>query len=263
MDSFAEYILNEPDLASKMEIVYYLSKKTNIFFDKTVIFKTEILRLFLNYSKIEVDNNLILTASLLCNCKKIDNAQELDRVHTYAKDGADYLSTLGFGKRFCKICEQINRYSGSNPREKESDILELVDQFGGMLLDRPERIGFKPDEALVLLEHRNLKDLYNRYLTVFIDFVNYIETIQMHSLVNMTALRRLAKILYESDGIANYIKNIIWEYEPQVDKLINENLSHEMFENVENPNRPLFSQETTQKIMSHLESLKNGVESNQ
>ena len=263
MDSFAEYILNEPDLASKMEIVYYLSKKTNIFFDKTVIFKTEILRLFLNYSKIEVDNNLILTASLLCNCKKIDNAQDLDRVHTYAKDGADYLSTLGFGKRFCKICEQINRYSGSNPREKESDILELVDQFGGMLLDRPERIGFKPDEALVLLEHRNLKDLYNRYLTVFIDFVNYMETIQIHSLVNMTAFRRLSKILYESDGIANYIKNIIWEYEPQVDKLINENLSHEILENVENPNRPLFSQETTKKIMSHLESLKNGVESNQ
>ena len=34
MDSFAEYILNEPDLASKMEIVYYLSKKTNIFLIK-------------------------------------------------------------------------------------------------------------------------------------------------------------------------------------------------------------------------------------
>ena len=58
----------------------------------------------------------------------------------------------------------------SNPRERESDILELVDQFGGMLLDRPERIGFKPDEALVLLEHRNLKDEYNRYLDTFIEF---------------------------------------------------------------------------------------------
>ena len=38
-------------------------------------------------------------------------------------------------------------------------LLELVDQFGGMLLDRPERIGFQPDEALVLLEHRNLKEM--------------------------------------------------------------------------------------------------------
>jgi len=31
MEDFAEYILSEKDLASKMEIVYYLSKKTNIF----------------------------------------------------------------------------------------------------------------------------------------------------------------------------------------------------------------------------------------
>ena len=44
-----------------------------------------------------------------------------------------------------------------------------------MLLDRPERIGFKPDEALVLLEHRNLKGEYNRYLDTFMNFVDFIE----------------------------------------------------------------------------------------
>ena len=174
MDTFADYILEERDLASKMEIVYYLAKKNRIFFDKSVIFKTEIARMFLNYSKIEVDKNLVLTAALLCNVKKVDNAQDIEGIHTYAKKGADYLSTIGFNKRFCKICEEVNRYSNSNPRERESDILELVDQFGGMLLDRPERIGFKPDEALVLLEHRNLKDKYNRYMETFIDFVNFI-----------------------------------------------------------------------------------------
>jgi len=32
MDDFADYILNEQDLASKMEIAYYLSKKSRIFF---------------------------------------------------------------------------------------------------------------------------------------------------------------------------------------------------------------------------------------
>ena len=47
MEEFAEYILNEQELSSKMEIGYYLSKKRKIFFDKSVIFKTEILRLFL------------------------------------------------------------------------------------------------------------------------------------------------------------------------------------------------------------------------
>ena len=151
MDNFADYILDEEEIASKMEIVYYLSKKTGIFFDKSVVFKTELLRLFLNYSKINVDNNMLLTASLLCNCKKSTEAQNINKIHSYAKEGAQYLSGLGFGKKFCKICEEINRYSNSNPREKESDILELIDNFGGMLLDRPERIGFKPDEALVLL----------------------------------------------------------------------------------------------------------------
>ena len=201
MDSFADYILNEEELSSKMEIVYYLSKKRRIFFNKSVVLKTEITRMFLNYSKIDVDKNLVLTATLLCNCKKIDNAQDLQKIHTYAKEGAEYLRELGFNKRFAKICEEVNRYSNSNPRERESDILELVDQFGGMLLDRPERIGFKPDEALVLLEHRNLKDEYNRYLNTFIEFVNFMEKIEMEDVVNMSALRRLVKIHNETDDV--------------------------------------------------------------
>ena len=44
MDTFADYILNEKNLASKMEIVYYLTKKENIYFDKSVIVKTELDR---------------------------------------------------------------------------------------------------------------------------------------------------------------------------------------------------------------------------
>ena len=256
MQTFAEYILSEKDLASKMEIVYYLSKKNKVFFDKSIVLKTEILRMFLNYSKIEVDSNTILTACLLCNCKKVDNAQDLDSVHTYAKKGAEYVQGLGFNKTFCKICEEINRYSQSNPRERESDILELVDQFGGMLLDRPERIGFKPDEALVLLEHRNLKDYYNRYLETFIYFVNFMEKIEMNDLVNMSALRRLVKIHNEEESLTNFIKKVVYEYEPKVDKLILNQMKKEtskMFEKIEDSNRPLFSRETAKKIMNHMD----------
>lgn len=255
METFADYILNEEELASKMEIAYYLSKKTKIYFDKSVVFKLEIARLFLNYSKIEVDKNLLLTACLLCNCKKVNNAQDINKIHTYAKEGAEYLGTLGFGKKFCKICEEVNRYSNSNPRERESDILELVDQFGGMLLDRPERIGFKPDEALVLLEHRNLKDEYNRYMSTFIEFVNFIEQIKINDVVEMTALRRLVKLYNETEDVTKYIKDVVYEFEPTIDKLINkqeEKIAKEMFSDIENPNRPLFSEETTKKIMSHI-----------
>ncbi len=255
MNTFADYILEEEQLDAKMEIAYYLSKKSPIFFDKSVIFKTEIARLFLNYSKIDVDKNFILTACLLCNCKKVDNAQDLSKIRNYAKEGANYLREIGFGKRFCKVCEEINRYSQSNPRERESDILELIDQFGGMLLDRPERIGFKPDEALVLLEHRNLKDKYNRYLPTFIEFVNFIEKIQMGEIINMTALRRLVKIHNETKELTGFIQKIMYEYEPKVDKMIaeqNEEIAEEMLSKVEGANRPLFSEETTRKIMAHI-----------
>lgn len=178
-ETFADYILLEKNWIKKMEIMYYLNKRGNIFFDTSVVFKTELLKLFLDNTNLDVDENMLITASLLCNCKKVDNFSDMNKVKTYAKEGAEYLKTLGFDDRFCRICEQINRYSGSEPREPEADILELIDQFGGMLLDRPERIGFQVDEALVLLEYRNLKGKNNRYLQIFKDFVNRMEAIKV------------------------------------------------------------------------------------
>ena len=46
-----------------------------------------------------------------------------------------------------------------------------------MLLDRPERIGFKPDEALVLLEYRNLKGKDNRYIEQFKEFIDKMQEV--------------------------------------------------------------------------------------
>lgn len=175
--TFAEYILSETDWIKKMEIMYYLKKKTGIFFDNTVVFKTFLAKLFLKHTNLGLDENEVITACLLCNCKKSENPQDLSKIKLYAKEGAEYLSELGFSDHFCKICEEVNRYSGSTNREKESDVLELADQFGGMLLDRPERIAFKADEALVLLEYRNLRDKDNRYLPEFKEFVTEMESI--------------------------------------------------------------------------------------
>jgi HD-GYP domain-containing protein (c-di-GMP phosphodiesterase class II) len=44
------------------------------------------------------------------------------------------------------------------------DMLELVEQLGGLLLDRPERKGFSPEDALQLIKDRNLKGFNNRFL---------------------------------------------------------------------------------------------------
>ena len=182
-ESFADYILGEKEWGKKLEIMYYLKKRTGIFYDNSVIFKTLLTKLFLdflheNYPRFEIDDNLVITARLLCDCKKVENSTNLDEIKGYAKRGAEYLQKLGFDDNFCKICEGVNRYTIIENRPPESDILELADQFGGMLLDRPERIGFKPDEALVLLEHRNLKDKNNRLLKPFIKFVNYMQTVE-------------------------------------------------------------------------------------
>ena len=48
METFADYILNEQNYVKKLEIVYYLQKRSDIFFDNSVILKTEIARLFLD-----------------------------------------------------------------------------------------------------------------------------------------------------------------------------------------------------------------------
>lgn len=259
MNTFADYILNEKNLVAKMEIVYYLSKKEKIFFDKSVIFKTELARLFVKYNKLDLDENLVLTACLLCNCKKIENTVKIEEIRSYAKDGANYLEELGFNKRFCKICEEVNRYSRSTPREKESDVLELVDQFGGLVLDRPERIGLKADEALVLLVHRNLKAEYNRYSEVFSQFINLLEEINMGEFVEIKAIRKLTKMFNETTELTEYIKRVVNQYEPQIDELINkkyEELSKEMFEEKVNDKRPLFTEETTRKILKDIEERK-------
>lgn len=179
MESFAEYILSEEDFGKKIEIVTYLKKKTNIFFDNSVIYKAFIASMFIDIMDINVDKNKVVTAMLLCGCKKINNSQDIEKIKAYAKDGADFLAKLGFSKEFCLICEQHNRYSNTIPRKKEADILELADQFGGMLLDRPERIAFPIEEALILLESRNLKNCNNTYLNDFKEFVNIVKEVNI------------------------------------------------------------------------------------
>ena len=85
----------------------------------------------------------------------------------------EFIRKLGFNKSFAKICSEYNRIGEDEKysRTPEGDILELVDNFGGMLLHRPERKGFPLDEALILLKYRNFKDKENQYLSEFVDFV--------------------------------------------------------------------------------------------
>ena len=112
-------------------------------------------------------------------CKKIQNSRNENEIKLYTQNSAKYLRTLGFDKRFCKICEEVNRYSGSHPREPESDILELVDNFGGMLLDRPERAGYTPEKAIMQMELETFKINKNRYFEQFKEFVEMMQEVEV------------------------------------------------------------------------------------
>ena len=206
--------------------------------------------MFLKYTKIRLDNNLILTACLLCNCKKVDDAQKLGKVQTYAIEGTQLLKKLGFNARFCKICEGVNRYGEQEKREPESDVLELVDQFGGMLLDRPERIGLNTDEALVLLEHRNLRNEYNRYLESFREFAQTFDKVYIQGVVNTTVFARLQKLFRESKDVPEFVGKLSIDYSVTVDQKIVEVLKNTT---VDTENKSLFTNETKEKILKHIE----------
>lgn len=259
MEDFATYILEEKDYIQKMIITYYLSKKTGIYYDKSIVLRTEIAKLFLDYSKINVDKNLVLTAVLLCNCKKIDDSQKLGKLEIYAKEGAEYLSTLGFNKRFCKICEELNRYSKSEPREVESDILEVVDQFTGLILNRAERPAYTPEEALIILKERNLKDVHNRFLDDFILFVKFLENVNVKESIDVPVIKKLVSLHNTEPNVKSFISILGNEYAKKIDDAIEKSIKGQMKEQlktvrytrVKNPDRALFSKEIADRILNH------------
>ena len=56
-------------------------------------------------------------------------------------------------------------------------------------------------------------------------------------------------------NVTEFIKKVIYKFEPKADKMIeckNDELANKMFGMSANPNRSLFSEETTKKILSHI-----------
>ena len=55
METFADYILNEKDYSKKLGIMYFLDKKTDIFFNNSVILKTQLAKMFIEQKELDVD----------------------------------------------------------------------------------------------------------------------------------------------------------------------------------------------------------------
>lgn len=182
MATFAEYILGEPNFIRKVEIVHFLKKKQpTIFFNNSVIMKAEIAREFIDIMKLDVDKNMVITACLMYSCLRIDEPDEVERAKKSVETDRAFLKSLGFDERFCKICTEYNRNQlyKDEEREKESDILEIIDQFGALLVNRQDRLAYSVEEALSIIKNENLKGLKNNYLNVFEEFVEVMEEIKV------------------------------------------------------------------------------------
>lgn len=179
MNQIAEYFLSEKDFTKKVEKVYYFSKKQNLFFDKSSIMKAEITRMFVEMMNIDVDLNEIVTASLIYNFKKIDSPIEIQRAKKEIYKDREFFKELGFSEEFAISCSQHTRLVKGEERTKQGDILELVDQFGGLILHRENRIAFKVEDALDILENKNMVNKPNRYLEEFIFFINVMDEIKL------------------------------------------------------------------------------------
>lgn len=181
MATFAQYILSEQDFIKKIDIVNFLRKKQNIYFNTSVILKAEIARQFIDTMKLDVDRNVTLTACLMYDCLKSDVASESLRYNKTREEYDKYFKALGFSDNFCKICSEHLR-NGEGQREREGDILEIVDQFGAMLINRSDRLAYSVDEALEILSTKNMKDSDNCYLETFQEFVYIMEDIEVKML---------------------------------------------------------------------------------
>lgn len=175
--SIAKYIFLQKSLTRKIELVYYLKKKQNLFFDNSVILKTELARMFMDSMCLKVDKNTVLTACLIYSLKKKNVKQDISGLKEEKNANYEFIRKLGFNKRFTKICMEYNRINEDKDyiREAEGDILELIENFGGMLMHRESRLAFSPKEAIELLETKNLKGKKNRFLEDFKFFIDVME----------------------------------------------------------------------------------------
>jgi len=201
MATFAQYILGEPDFVKKIEIASFLKKKQNTFFNTSVIMKAEIAREFVDTMEIDIDHNLVVSAALLYDCLKIDSPEEINRLKYSQQEYIQFLKRLGFDDRFCKICLEHSRVGldPNIPREKEGDILEIVEQFGALLVHRSDRLAYTVPEALEILVTKNMVGVKNAYLEEFQGFVDIMESMEVMQLGLLSRFQKDLNCVIKND----------------------------------------------------------------
>lgn len=180
---FAKSVFDETDLIKKAEIICrYQRSSIDVNFDTMAVFKAELARILIEHMNIEnLDKDVIITACLVYAFKRTNSPKEIERIKKEKDKDKEFLQSLGFDDRFCKICSEYNRYNENNgyERENEGDILELMDKFVGLIMHREDRLAFSVDDALDLLRNKILQDVDNKYEAKFVQFVKEMESIEV------------------------------------------------------------------------------------
>lgn len=199
MKRIGRYILAEKNLFRKIELVYYLKNKKDLFFDNSVLLKLELANMFINSMCLDVDKNTVLTACLVYSLNKVDTAYEKERIKLKKRDDYNFLKSIGFTEKFCNICMEYNRVNQPEmyERTKEGDVLELVENFGGLLLHRENRLAFNVSDAIDLLENKILAKRKNRFLEDFKFFISVMESTSKEGVI--TRLQKKINKLKRND----------------------------------------------------------------
>ena len=199
--NIAEALLKEEDLIRKFEIMYYLQKKEAIFFNTTSMIKAEILRMFLEDQKIEgIDISEMLTLSLIYTIKRIDSPQEKERMKENKLENIKYIQSLGFSEKFAKNATYYKE--GDVPEEErtiEEKLLDIFDQFAGLISHREDRIAYQIPQALDILEKNNMATTTNEYLPIFIEYVNRVDESKGANMGVISDLQKGINLLNKDD----------------------------------------------------------------
>ena len=96
MQKIARFIYGQKSFMRKVEMVYYLKKLNNLFFDNSVIFKAELARMFIDSMCLDVDKNLVVTSVLVYSLKKVNSPQERSRILTEKQRDKEFLQLFSF-----------------------------------------------------------------------------------------------------------------------------------------------------------------------
>ena len=227
MQKIARFIYGQKSFMRKVEMVYYLKKLNNLFFDNSVIFKAELARMFIDSMFLDVDKNLVVTSVLVYSLKKVNSPQERSRILTEKQRDKEFLQKLGFTEDFCRVAMEYNRVNEPEGYERtpEGDVLEIVENFGGMLLHREDRLGFAPKEALEILENTTFKNSDNRFFEDFKFFLDVFESVQGLGLVTKLQ-RNINKI--KRDDISSAVR-AIYDHRDNIENVFMLT-EHELFE---------------------------------